>query len=152
MNMLTGSKEYFSGIGQIAFEGPQSKNPLAFRYYDAARMVGGKTLKDHFRFAVAYWHSFAWPGGDPFGGQTFERPWFGDGMALAKMKADVAFGMFDILGQPFYCFHDADVRPEGANFAESLKNLNEIADYLGEKQGKHKAKLLWGTALSLIHI
>jgi xylose isomerase len=111
----------------------------------------GKRMEDHLRFAVAYWHSFAWPGGDPFGGQTFERPWFGDSMALAKLKADVAFEMFDILGVPFYAFHDADARPEGETFAESLRNLEEIVDYLGEKQASHKAKLLWGTANMFSH-
>ena len=99
----------------------QSTNEFAFRHYNPDEVILGKRMEDHLRFAVAYWHSFAWPGGDPFGGQTFERPWFGDTMALAKLKADVAFEMFDILGVPFYCFHDADVRPEGATFAESLK-------------------------------
>ena len=107
-------------------------------------MILGKRMEDHLRFAVAYWHSFAWPGGDPFGGQTFDRPWFGDTMALAKMKADVAFEMFDILGAPFYCFHDADMRPEGATFAESLKNLNEIVDYLGEKQTEPQGQAALG--------
>ncbi|MBP9874931.1 MAG: xylose isomerase, partial [Haliscomenobacter sp.] len=93
MNMLTGSKEYFSGIGQIAFEGPQSKNPLAFRYYDAARMVGGKTLKDHFRFAVAYWHSLCNTGSDPFGSPTKPFPWLeaSDPVQRAKDKMDAAF-------------------------------------------------------------
>jgi xylose isomerase len=103
-------------------------------------------MEDHLRFAVAYWHSFAWPGGDPFGGQTFERPWFGDTVALAKLKADVAFEMFDILQAPFFCFHDADVRPEGADFAENTRNLEEIVDYIGEKMQSSKTRLLWGTA------
>jgi xylose isomerase len=143
--------DFFKGIPQIKYEGPSSTNEFAFRHYNPDEVVLGKRMEDHLRFAVAYWHSFAWPGGDPFGGQTFERPWFGDGMALAKMKVDVAFEMFDILGQPFYCFHDADVRPEGATFAESLKNLNEVADYLGEKQTGHKARLLWGTANLFSH-
>ena len=143
--------DFFKGIPQIRHEGPESTNDFAFRFYEPDRMVLGKRMEDQLRFAVAYWHSFAWPGSDPFGGQTFERPWFGDGMAMAKLKADVAFEMFDILGVPFYCFHDADVRPEGANFAESLKNLNEIADYLAEKQATHKAKLLWGTANLFSH-
>jgi len=113
--------------------------------------VMGKRMEDHLRFAVAYWHSFAWPGGDPFGGQTFDRPWFGDSMALARLKADVAFEMFDILNAPFYCFHDADVRPEGATFAESKRNLDEIVDYLAEKQAAHKTQLLWGTANMFSH-
>jgi xylose isomerase len=143
--------DFFKGIPQIKYEGPASKNEFAFRHYNPDEVILGKRMEDHLRFAVAYWHSFAWPGGDPFGGQTFERPWFGDGMALAKMKADVAFEMFDILGQPFYCFHDADMRPEGKTFAESLKNLNEVADYIGEKQTRHKAKLLWGTSNLFSH-
>ena len=143
--------DFFKGIPAIKYEGAASSNEFAFRHYNPDEVILGKRMEDQLRFAVAYWHSFAWPGGDPFGGQTFERPWFGDGMALAKLKADVAFEMFDILGQPFYCFHDADVRPEGATFAESLKNLNEIADYLAEKQAGHKAKLLWGTANLFSH-
>jgi xylose isomerase len=100
---------------------------------------------------VAYWHSFAYQGGDPFGGQTLQRPWFADTMAAAKAKADAAFELFDILGVPFYCFHDADVRPEGATFAESKRNLDEIVDYFAAKQGKHKAKLLWGTSNLFSH-
>lgn len=143
--------DFFKGIPQIKYEGPSSKNEFAFRHYNPDEIVLGKRLEDHLRFAVAYWHSFAWPGGDPFGGQTLQRPWFGDTMDLAKLKADVAFEMFDILGVPFYCFHDADMRPEGATFAESLKNLNEVADYIGEKQTKHKAKLLWGTSNLFSH-
>ena len=143
--------DFFKGIPQIKFEGLESTNEFAFRHYDADEVIMGKRMEDHLRFAVAYWHSFAWPGGDPFGGQTFDRPWFGDTMALAKLKADVAFEMFDILGQPFYAFHDADARPEGATFAESLRNLQEITDYLGEKQAGHKAKLLWGTANMFSH-
>jgi xylose isomerase len=143
--------EFFKGIPQIRYEGPSSTNEFAFRHYNPDEVILGKRMEDHLRFAVAYWHSFAWPGGDPFGGQTFDRPWFGDTMQLAKLKADVAFEMFDILGAPFYCFHDADARPEGATFAESLRNLEEIVDYLGEKQASHKAKLLWGTANMFSH-
>ena len=138
--------DFFQGIPAITYEGPTSTSEFAFRHYNPDEMLLGKRMEDHLRFAVAYWHSFAWPGGDPFGGQTFERPWFGETMALAKLKADVAFEMFDILGAPFYAFHDADVRPEGASFAESKRNLEEIVDYLGEKQATHKTKLLWGTA------
>ena len=148
---MTAFTDFFKGIPPIRYEGPESGNEFAFRHYDPDEVILGKRMEDHLRFAVAYWHSFAWPGGDPFGGQTFTRPWFGEGMALARLKADAAFEMFDILGQPFYCFHDADVRPEGATFAESLRNLNEIVDYLGEKQSAHKAKLLWGTANLFSH-
>jgi xylose isomerase len=143
--------DFFKGIPAIRYEGPDSTNEFAFRHYDPDEVLLGKRMEDHLRFAVAYWHSFAWPGGDPFGGQTFDRPWFGDTMALAKMKADVAFEMFDILGTPFYAFHDADARPEGATFAESRRNLEEIVDYLAEKQAGHKAKLLWGTANLFSH-
>ncbi|MGQ0566933.1 MAG: xylose isomerase [Gemmobacter sp.] len=143
--------DFFAGIAPIAYEGPESANEFAFRHYNPDELVLGKRMEDHLRFAVAYWHSFAWPGGDPFGGQTFDRPWFGDTMDLARMKADVAFEMFDILGQPFYAFHDADARPEGATFAESLANLNAITDYLEGKQATHKARLLWGTANLFSH-
>jgi xylose isomerase len=143
--------DFFAGIPALRYEGPDSDNEFAFRHYNPDEVVLGKRMEDHMRFAVAYWHSFAWPGGDPFGGQTFERPWFGDTMDHARMKADAAFEMFDILGTPFWCFHDADARPEGATFAESLKNLNEIVDYFEEKQSRHKAKLLWGTANLFSH-
>ena len=143
--------DFFKDIPAVTYEGPSSTNEYAFRHYNPDEVIMGKRMEDHMRFAVAYWHSFAWPGGDPFGGQTFDRPWFGDTMALAKMKADVAFEMFDILGAPFYCFHDADARPEGASFAESKRNLEEIVDYLGEKQTNHKTKLLWGTANLFSH-
>lgn len=142
---------YFDGIPAIRYEGPNSANEFAFRHYNPDEVVMGKRMEDHMRFAVAYWHSFAYQGGDPFGGQTFDRPWFADSMAAARAKADAAFQLFDILGVPFYCFHDADARPEGATFAESKRNLDEIVEYLGEKQGKHKAKLLWGTANMFSH-
>ncbi|MEZ5753328.1 MAG: xylose isomerase [Paracoccaceae bacterium] len=143
--------DFFKGIPQIRYEGPSSTNEFAFRHYNPDEVILGKRMEDHMRFAVAYWHSFAWPGGDPFGGQTFDRPWFGDSLALAKLKADVAFEMFDILNVPFYCFHDADIRPEGATFAESKRALDEVVDYLGEKQAAHKTQLLWGTANMFSH-
>ncbi len=138
--------EFFKNIPAITYEGPDATSEFAFRHYNPDEVILGKRMEDHLRFAVAYWHSFAWPGGDPFGGQTFDRPWFGDSMDLARLKADVAFEMFDILGAPFYCFHDADMRPEGASFAESKRNLDEMVDYLGQKQADHKTQLLWGTA------
>ena len=141
--MTTG---FFGDIAKVKYEGPESTNPLAFRHYNPDEMVAGKRMEDHLRFAVAYWHSFTWPGGDPFGGQTFQRPWFSDTMEAAKMKADVAFEFFQLLGAPYYCFHDADVRPEGTNFAENTKNLNEIVDYFEKKQAETGVKLLWGTA------
>ena len=143
--------EFFKGIPAVKYEGPASTNDFAFRHYNPDEMLLGKRMADHLRFAVAYWHSFAWPGGDPFGGQTFARPWFGDTMAHAKLKADVAFEMFDILNAPFYAFHDADIRPEGATFATSKRNLDEMVDYLGQKQSTHKTQLLWGTANMFSH-
>mgnify|MGYP006188863047 CR=1 FL=1 len=143
--------DFFKNIPQIQFEGPESRNEFAFRHYNPEEVVAGKTLKDHLRFAVAYWHSFAWPGGDPFGGQTFDRPWFGDALDLAKLKADVAFEMFEILQAPYFCFHDADIRPEGADFAENTRNLEAIVDYIGEKMESSSTKLLWGTANLFSH-
>lgn len=138
--------DFFKDIPAIRYEGPDSANEFAYRHYDPDAMIMGKRLQDHLRFSVAYWHSFAWPGGDPFGGQTFDRPWFGETMDLAKLKADVAFDMFAILGQPYFCFHDADIRPEGDTFAESTARLDEIVDYIGEKMQATGTKLLWGTA------
>jgi xylose isomerase len=122
------STGFFGDIGKIEYEGPQSTNPLAFRWYDAGRVVLGKRLEDQLRFAVCYWHTFVWTGGDAFGGPTFERPWFGETAEHAKRTADVAFEMFTTLGVPYYCFHDADVRPEGQSFAENTKNLNAAID------------------------
>ncbi len=143
--------DFFKGIPTIRYEGPESTNEFAFRHYDPDEVVAGKRMEDHLRFAVAWWHSFAWPGGDPFGGQTFERPWFGETMDLARMKADAAFEMFDILGVPFFCFHDADIRPEGGSLAESLKNFEVIVDYIGRKMETHRTRLLWGTANLFSH-
>jgi xylose isomerase len=143
--------DFFQGIPQIQYEGPQTDNEFAFRHYNPDERVMGKSLKEHLRFAVAYWHSFAWEGGDPFGGRTFERPWFGSQMALAKLKADVAFEMFDILGVPYFCFHDADMRPEGQNFAENTRNLEEMVDYFVLKMEASQTRLLWGTANLFSH-
>ena len=143
--------DFFQGIPQIQYEGPQTDNEFTFRHYNPDERVMGKSLKEHLRFAVAYWHSFAWEGGDPFGGRTFERPWFGSQMALAKLKADVAFEMFDILGVPYFCFHDADMRPEGQNFAENTRNLEEMVDYFAIKMEASQTRLLWGTANLFSH-
>ncbi len=142
---------FFASIPTIAYEGPETDNEFAFRHYNPDEVILGKRMEDHLRFAIAYWHSLAWPGGDPFGGQTFDRPWFGDTMELAKLKADVAFEMFDILGAPFFCFHDADVRPEGASYAENTARLQEITDYFAAKMEGRKTKLLWGTANLFSH-
>lgn len=145
------STGFFGDIQKIRYEGPDSDNPLAFRHYNPDEIVLGKRLEDHLRFAVAYWHTFAWEGGDPFGGRTFDRPWYKDGLEAAKLKADVAFEFFSLLGAPFYCFHDADVRPEGDNFAENTKNLEAIVDVFEQKQAETGIKLLWGTANLFSH-
>ena len=144
--------DFFKDIAPIKYEGPDSDNEFAYRHYNPDEIVMGKTMAEQLRFAVAYWHSFAWEGLDPFGGPTFVRPWHPqDNMETAKLKADAAFEMFEILGQPFYCFHDADVRPEGATFAESKARLEEIVDYFGEKQEATGTGLLWGTANMFSH-
>ncbi|MEX5727361.1 xylose isomerase [Rhodovulum iodosum] len=141
------STDFFPLSAPIPYEGPDSTNPLAFRHYNADETVLGKRMADHLRFAVCYWHSFVWTGTDPFGGDTFQRPWFpADTMELAKLKADVAFEMFSLLGAPFFCFHDHDVRPEGDSFAESRARLDEMADYFGQKMEATGVGLLWGTA------
>lgn len=138
--------DFFKGIDKVKYEGPDSTNPLAFRHYNPDEVVLGKPLKDHLRFAIAYWHSFAWEGGDPFGGRTFDRPWYDDSMDAARLKADVAFDLFTLLGAPYFCFHDADVRPEGETYAKSVKRLNKLADIFEEKIAETGVKLLWGTA------
>jgi xylose isomerase len=145
------STGYFGDVKKIGYEGPESNNPLAFRHYDPNEKVLGKRLEDHLRFAVCYWHNFVWPGNDPFGGQTFERPWFGETMDHARQKADVAFEMFELLGAPFFCFHDVDARPEGDTLAESNSRLDEIGDYFAGKMEKTGVKLLWGTANLFSH-
>ena len=142
---------YFQGIDPISFEGPDSDSPLAYRHYNPDEIVLGKRMEDHLRFAVAWWHSFAWPGGDPFGGQTFERPWFGDTIDHARAKPDAAFELFQILGQPYFCWHDADIRPEQSSFADNLATLNDITDYIGEKMQGRNIGLLWGTANMFSH-
>ena len=143
---------FFEGFSPIKYEGPDSTNPMAFRHYNPDEMVLGKRLEDHLRFAVAYWHSFAWEGGDPFGGPTFERPWHPqNSMENARLKADIAFDMFALLGQPYFCFHDADIRPDQGNFADNLASLNEITDYIGAKMQAGGPKLLWGTANMFSH-
>lgn len=143
---------FFSISQPIPFEGANSTNPLAFRHYNRDEIVMGKRMEDHLRFAVCYWHNFVWPGGDPFGGQTFDRPWFpANTIALAKQKADIAFEMFTTLGVPYYCFHDADMRPEGANFADNTRNLEEMVEYFAAKQTATGIKLLWGTANLFSH-
>jgi xylose isomerase len=136
---------YFADIPQVTYA-PDAEG-LSFRHYDPSEVVADKSMQDHLRFAVCYWHNFVGDGSDPFGGQTFDRPWFpADSIDLAKRKADDAFEMFRILGAPFWCFHDHDIRPEGATLRESHDRLNEMADYVGEKMENGGPKLLWGTA------
>jgi len=144
----------FFGLPEpVRFEGPASASPLAYHFYDKDRIVAGRRMEDHLRFAVCYWHSFGWPGGDPFGGETFLRPWMhgSDPMALAKDKANVAFDLFRILDVPFFSFHDADVAPPGETLPEHLKNFAAIVDVLEEKMSTAKVKLLWGTANLFSH-
>ncbi|MGM9484983.1 xylose isomerase [Roseateles sp. NT4] len=144
---------YFEHIQPIRYEGADSPNELSFKHYDKDRLVLGKRMEDHLRFAACYWHNFVWTGLDPFGGATFERPWFQGGtpMELAKAKADAAFEFFAKLGVPYYCFHDRDVAPEGATPRESHDNFLRIVDVLGEKQQATGLKLLWGTANLFSH-
>lgn len=144
---------YFHHIAPIRYEGPDSPNELAFKHYDKNRLVLGRRMEDHLRFAVCYWHNFVWTGLDHFGGATFERPWFqgGSPMELARAKADAAFEFFARLGAPYYCFHDRDVAPEGATPRESQDNFKRIVDLLAEKQQATGCKLLWGTANLFSH-
>lgn len=132
----------------IPYEGPESRNPLAFKHYDANAVVEGKTMRDHLRFSVVYWHTFRGTGSDPFGPGTMQRPW-DDGtesIENAQNRARVAFEFFEKLGAPFYAFHDRDVAPEGATLGESHKNLDAVAAVLKEEQERSGVKLLWGTA------
>jgi xylose isomerase len=140
--------EYFSGIGRIPYEGPKTKNPLAFRHYKADEIVEGRTMQDWLRFSVCYWHTFRGTGSDPFGAPTLQRPWDdgSDSIENAKKRVDVAFEFIQKLGAPFYCFHDRDVAPEGKTLAESNRNLDAIADALEAAQQRTGIKLLWGTA------
>jgi xylose isomerase len=140
---------YFPDVPKkIEYEGPKAKNPLAFRHYNPDETIEGRTMRDLFRFSVAYWHTFRGTGGDPFGPGTMVRPWEGakDDVENAKKRVEVAFEFMQKLGVDFYCFHDRDVAPEGANLRETNKNLDEVAKVLKEQQGKTGIKLLWGTA------
>jgi xylose isomerase len=138
--------DFFKGLSPVKFEGADSANPLAYRFYNKDEKILGKTMEEHIRPAVAYWHSFAWEGGDPFGGRTFDRPWFGPTMEHAKLKADVAFELIDLLDAPFFCFHDRDIAPEGDTLAESNRNVRAIAEIFARKMETSRTKLLWGTA------
>lgn len=142
----------FFSVDKIPFEGPDSTNPLAFRHYNPDEIVLGKRMEDQLRFAVAYWHSFAWEGLDPFGGPTFDRPWYPqNSVEKAKLKADIAFELFSALGAPFYCFHDADMRPDLGSFKANKRAFDEIVDVFAAKQEETGVGLLWGTANLFSH-
>jgi xylose isomerase len=148
-DFYVGKKEYFPKINKIKFEGPKSDNPLAFKYYDPEKKVGKKKMKDHLRFAIAYWHSFCGNGNDPFGAATHNHPWSADAknpMEAAENKMDAAFEFFTKLGVEFYCFHDRDMAPEGESPAESDKNLFALVAKAKKLQKETGVKLLWGTA------
>lgn len=148
MSVITGNKEYFKGISQIKYEGLQSDNPLAFRWYDENKMVAGKTMKEYLRFACAYWHSFCGNGADPFGEPTHLFDWNNttDPVERAKQKADAAFEFITKLNLPYYCFHDVDVVDYTNDVNDNDKRLQALTAYLGDKQKSSGVKLLWGTA------
>jgi xylose isomerase len=144
---------YFEAIPSIVYAGTGSNDPLSYRHYDASKKVLGKTMAEHLRIAVCYWHSFVWPGIDMFGQGTFARPWQQPGEALgrAREKADAAFEFFGKLGTPYYTFHDTDVAPEGASLSEYVDNFARMTDYLERKQADTGVALLWGTANLFSH-
>ena len=145
---MANQKEYFNGISKIKFEGRGTDNPLAFRWYDENRVIAGKTMKDHMRFAVSYWHTFCGTGGDPFGAPTKDFAWNKgkDAVTRAKKKMDAAFEFITKLGVPYYCFHDIDLVEEGDSIAEYESNMAAITEYAQQKQAETGVKLLWGTA------
>ncbi|MCD6322331.1 MAG: xylose isomerase [Clostridiales bacterium] len=145
-------KEYFSMIKQIKYEGPESTNELAFRYYDAEKVVSGKKMKDHFRFAMSYWHTMTGGGVDPFGSPTMERSYNGlDGMELSKARVEAAFELMTKLGLEYFCFHDLDIAPEGSSLKEKYGNLDIIVDLIEEKMAQTGIKCLWGTTNAFSH-
>jgi len=146
-------KPFFPDVEKIAYEGPETDSPLAFRWYDPERQVLGKSMAQQLRFAACYWHTFCWQGNDPFGGPTLMRPWFeaGDPIDQAEMKLSVAFEFFEKLGVPYFCFHDRDVAPEGASLAETNANLEHIVELMQGHMERSGLKLLWGTANLFSH-
>ncbi|MEY4382960.1 MAG: hypothetical protein RI995_502 [Bacteroidota bacterium] len=151
--IVLGNKEYYKGIGQIQYEGKDSDNPLAFKYYNPDQIVAGKTMREHFKFAIAYWHTFCGQGSDPFGPGTQSFAWdqSSDPVQAAKDKADAAFEFISKMGFDYFCFHDYDLIQEGPTFAESEKRLQIITDYVKEKKAASGIKLLWGTANCFSH-
>jgi xylose isomerase len=150
---MTQASTVFDDIQSVKFEGLESRNPLAYRYYEKDRLVLGKRMEEHLRIAACYWHNFCWTGADPFGGQTFMRPWFdgADALALAEQKADNAFAFLERLGIPYYCFHDRDVAPEGSTPRQSRENFLHMVEKLARHQERTGMKLLWGTANLFSH-
>ncbi|MBT8221489.1 MAG: xylose isomerase [Bacteroidia bacterium] len=153
MSVIIGDQEYFKDVGKIEFEGKTSTNPLAFKWYDKNRIVRGKKMADHFKFAIAYWHSFCGDGSDPFGAPTKIYPWntSSDPMTRARAKMDAAFEFMTKIGAEYYCFHDVDLVDEGANLMEFTKRLEDITDYAQERQEASGIKVLWGTANLFSH-
>jgi xylose isomerase len=146
--VFTGDREYFPGIGKIPYEGRESDNPLAFKFYEPNRLVGDKTMEQHLRFAACYWHTFCGKGGDPFGEDSRILPWDepGEAMAAARARMDAAFEFFTKLGVPYYCFHDRDMAPEGTSVSDSERKLVTMVELASERQKETGMKLLWGTA------
>ena len=153
LNVVVGDKEYFPGIQKIKFEGKDSDNPLSFKYYDPEKLVNGKPMKEHLRFATAYWHTFCGTGGDPFGPGTKIYPWDieNDPIQSAHQRLDAAFEFFTKLGTEFFCFHDRDMSPEGENVKETNKLLQDFSELAKHKQEESGVKLLWGTANLFSH-
>lgn len=144
---------YFNQIPKIEYKGAEDNDPLSFKYYDEDQIVLGKSMKEHLRFATCYWHTFTWPGLDPFGGPTLERPWMkkGDPIEKAKEKLNEAFDFFTKITTPFFCFHDRDISPEGINYLETQKNFFYIVDLMEKKISETGVQLLWGTANAFSH-
>lgn len=143
---------YFKNISKVQYEGPESDNPLAFKHYNPKEVVGGKTMEEHLRFSVAYWHTFTADGTDPFGAPSMVRPWDEyTGMDLARARVDAAFELFDKLGVPFFCFHDRDIAPEGDTLKETNQNLDEIVSRIQDYMKTSNVKLLWNTANMFKH-
>lgn len=143
---------FFKDIGNIQYEGPKSKNPLAFKYYNPSEVIDGKTMEDHLRFSVAYWHTFTMNGTDPFGASNMIRPWDRySGMDLAKVRVEAAFELFEKLGAKYFCFHDVDIAPEGDTLRETNQNLDEIVALVKDYMKTSGVKLLWNTANMFTH-
>lgn len=142
------AKSHFPGLGPIIFEGPRSENPLSFKHYNPDEVIDGRTLKEHLRFSIAYWHAFRGAGSDPFGPGTIQRPWETgkDPVSTAKLRMDAAFEFFTKIQAPFWCFHDRDIAPEGRSLAESNKYLDALVSHAKQLQEATGIKLLWGTA------